>query len=219
MLDLDTSRGDECPTGWTKITTPDVPTRPATVVCRSPDDSAGCYPTSFTVNGADFHKICSKVRGYQRTTTDAFGGPRPMGKTIDAAYVDGVSITLGNPRKHVWTYASGYSDDISHTSNCPCSSTSGVGAYQFVGEHYHCESGTTGDPLQQPSDAYFTADPLWDGNGCVSTNNNCCTDAGLPWFYRQFPTTQQDDIEVRLCVDEVASNEGITVDQLQLFVL
>ena len=37
-------------------------------------------------------------------------------------------------------------------------------------------------PLQAPSDAYFTADPLWDGSGCVSTNN-CCTDAGLPWFY------------------------------------
>ena len=109
---------------------------------------AGCYPTNFTVNGAEYHKICGKVRGYQRTTTDAFGGPHPMGKAIDEAYVDGVSITLANPRRHVWTYASGYSDDLAHSSNCPCSSTSGVGAYPFIGEHYYCESGTTGDPLQ-----------------------------------------------------------------------
>ena len=184
IADLDTSRGDDCPTGWTRIITPNDPTRPETVVCRSPDDNAGCYPTSFTANGVDYHKICGKVRGYQRTTTDAFGDPRTSGKTINDAYVDGVSITLGSPRKHVWTYASGYSDDLDQLSiNCPCASTPGMGAYQFIGEHYYCESGTTGDPLQAPSNAYFTADPLWDGDGCVSANNNCCTDAGLPWFY------------------------------------
>ena len=73
IADLDTSRGDECPTGWTKITTPDVPTRPATVVCRSPDDSAGCYPTSFPVNGADFHKISQCGRKVFIVTASHFG--------------------------------------------------------------------------------------------------------------------------------------------------
>ena len=220
IADFDASRGGDCPTGWTRITTPpNDPANPATDVCRSLTDNAGCHPTSFTVNGARYHKVCGRVRGYQKTTTDAFGGPSSRGKTINDAYVDGVSITLDNPRKHAWTFASGYFDnDVAHTSKCPCAAIPGVVAHSFIRKNYYCESGTTTDPLQESSDTYFTGDPLWDGSGCISANNNCCTNVGLPWFFRQFPTAQQDDIEVRLCVDEAASNEGIAVDQLQLFV-
>ena len=213
IADLDTTRGDECPTGWAKITTPDNLSHPATNVCRSPNDNAGCYPTSFTVNGASFYKICGKVRGYQYYTTDGFGGPR----SINDAYVDGVSITLGNPRKHVWTFASGFSADYNGRSNCPCAAFPGPRAHSFIKEHYYCESGTTGYTTNAYY-YYFTGDPLWDGSGCSSTNDNCCTDVGLPWFYRQFPTAQQDDIEVRICTDEPLSNEGVLVDQLHLFV-
>ena len=36
--------------------------------------NGGCYPTVFTVNGTGYHKFCDKARGYQRHTTDAFGG-------------------------------------------------------------------------------------------------------------------------------------------------
>ena len=32
--------------------------------------------------------------------------------TVNSVYVDGVSITLGDPHKHVWTYAAGLSDDF-----------------------------------------------------------------------------------------------------------
>ena len=38
-------------------------------------------------------------------------------------YVDGVSITYGTPRRHIWTYASGLSDDGNNNNgvyNCPC---------------------------------------------------------------------------------------------------
>ena len=122
IANLDTSRGDSSPSGWSKITTPNNTANPATDVCRSPNDNADCHPTSFTVNGTSYHKICGRVGGYQKTTTDAFGGSRI---SINDAYVDGVSITLGNPRKHVRTFASGYFDnDISRSStdnlNCPC---------------------------------------------------------------------------------------------------
>ena len=44
------------------------------------------------------------------------------------------------------------------------------------------------------------------------------TTVSLPWFYWQFPSAQNGDIEARLCADEVASNEGVAVNQLQLFV-
>ena len=29
------------------------------------------------------------------------------GQTIDGYYVEGISITYGNPRQHIWTYAVG----------------------------------------------------------------------------------------------------------------
>ena len=37
ISDLDTSRGDDCPTGWTKTTTANDGMNPATDVCRSPN--------------------------------------------------------------------------------------------------------------------------------------------------------------------------------------
>ena len=64
IADLDISRGDDCPTGWTKTTTANDGMNPATDVCRSPNDNAGCHSTSFTVNGTSYHKVCGKVRGY-----------------------------------------------------------------------------------------------------------------------------------------------------------
>jgi len=40
----------------------------------------------------------------------------------------------------------------------------------------------------------------------------------MPWFYRAFPNTQKDDIEVRICTDQIFADEAVAVDQLQLFV-
>ena len=47
-------------------------------------------------------------------------------------------------------------------------------------------------------------------------NNNCCTNVNIPWFLRQFRSSQQDDIEVRICVDQDFDNEAVVLDQLQL---
>ena len=141
IADLDTSRGDDCPTGWTRITTPNDPENPETVVCRSTNDNAGCYPTVFTVSGASYRKICGRVRGYQRSTTDGFNN-HVAGRSINDAYVDGVSVTLGSPRKHVWTYVSGFKDGGTERQNkCPCDGTQGALPFPFIGTHYYCESG------------------------------------------------------------------------------
>ena len=49
---------------------------------------------------------------------------RGFADTIDHAYVGGVSLTHGCPRKHIWTFAAGASKDqpIS-TDSCPCDAT------------------------------------------------------------------------------------------------
>ena len=217
IADLDTSRGDDCPSGWTKWFTNDAG-QPRRTVCRSPNNNAGCYPTIFNVNGVSYHKICGKARGYQGHTTDAFGGPRNQFDINN--YVDGLSITLGNPRKHVWTYAVGFSEVSNgpYSHYCPCATAPGGKAPPFfVGDHYYCESGYAVGAT--PGAAFYTSDPLWDGTGCVHSTTQCCADIDLPWFSREFRMAQQDDIEVRICTDEPYNAEAVAVDQLQLFVL
>ena len=219
IADLDTSRGDDCPTEWFRETTPDNPPYPAIDVCRPPSNNAGCYSTSYTVNGSSYHKVCGKVRGYQKGTTDAFSIIETQSKSIDGPYIDGVSITIGNSkRKHIWTYAMGYSDDsniLEPILNCPCASTQAIPAHPFIQDHYYCESGNRD---QGSRSLYYTDDPLWDGAGCFQTNNNCCTDVGMPYFFRYFPISQDEDFEVRLCHDQPFGDEGVLIDVVQLFI-
>ena len=141
IVKLNISKGDSCPSGWTKITAPG-----PKVVCRSGGDQAGCDSTIFNTYNVIFNKICGQVTGYQKGLTVAFYGGKFGFKTINKQYVDGVSITLGNPRKHVWTYATGFSDDGNFPEyNCPCAAVPGIDPPAFVGHHYYCESGDTGE--------------------------------------------------------------------------
>ena len=59
-----------------------------------------CDSVTFTTYGIQY--------GYQFGAPDAFNTPRCPGFcTIDKPYVDGVSVTHGSPRMHIWTYAAG----------------------------------------------------------------------------------------------------------------
>ena len=49
-------------------------------------------------------------------------------------------------------------------------------------------------------------------------NNNCCANTDQPWFFCEFIAKVQEDIEVRLCTDELFENEAILVEQIQLYV-
>ena len=214
IADHDTSRGDDCPSGWTKITTPNQPPYPAIPVCRSPSDTlAGCFSTYFSVNNASYNAVCGKIKGYQKGSPSAFDETSTY--SLNNHYVEGISITLGNPRKHVWTYAVGLHDrDREPTHTCPCTLTPGPAPPSFVGDHYYCESGNSGG---NSNDIHYTNDPLWDGSGC-SENNNCCANINQPWFFREMVAKVQDDIEFRLCTNEVFQNEAVLVEQIQLYI-
>ena len=97
----DTTQGDACPSGWSKITQP----RP---LCRGSGDAAGCYSAYFSNNQAEYNSICGKLHGYQHDSHAGFHATYAS-QSIDAAYLDGVSITVDNPRKHIWSYAVGTS--------------------------------------------------------------------------------------------------------------
>ena len=205
---INISAGDKCPAGWS------MSSYNGTNFCRAPSDSTGCYSTIFSTNGLSYQQICGRARGYQKGSPNAFYPFHRNKNSIDSYYVDGLSITHGNPRQHIWTYAVGITDHDGPPSQCPCTAIPGPAPPSFVGSDYYCESGAV-DTYDHTM--YYLSDPLWDGAGC-SVGNNCCSNANQPWFYHKANRKTQDDIEVRICRDENFSNDGILVDILKLYV-
>ena len=203
VVDVDMNRDDSCPGAWRKIVTP-------RRLCLG--YVAGCASAPFYVKGVDYQHICGQAKGYQIGGVDAY---QVKTQSIDDAYVDGISITLGSPRKHVWTYAAGYSEDHDNDCcNCPCAIHPGPPPPAFVGNAYYCESGYVG---RIPNNLYTLSDPLWDGTSCIS-GNGCCSQIGMPWFYRKLPVCVNDDFEVRLCKNSDHVDEDIAVEQLAIYI-
>ena len=220
IADLDTSRGDDCPSGWVKVTTPSVE---ALEVCRGSNNDAGCYPVVYPTHGVAYSRVCGMAKGYQKGTPDGFVAFTLLQTrtTIDQAYVDGLSIIIiGNTSKHVWSYGVGHSYNL---SVCPCSVirndngdvSAGREPQQFVKGNYYCESGNPQRTTER--NTYYTTDPLWDGEGCSGTNH-CCNEPGMPWFSREFPTAVRGDIAARICRDQTFFDEGILIEKLHLYV-
>ena len=205
LVDFDTTIGNDCPYHWQKIV---VNNRS---MCQTLIPEAGCSSTILEVNGKNYSKAVGMVRGYQKGTTDGFRASHDDGFGINGAYVDGVSITIGYPRKHVWTYAAGLSAEGNQPKgNCPCSVIPGPDPPSFVEDDYYCQSGSQ---LFPDHDTYNML-PLWIGHGCTNDRDNCCANAGLPWFYREFPAPQHENIEVRICCNQDYSDEAVLVDKL-----
>ena len=203
--------GNTCPSPWKQMSSP-------VRACRANSDNAGCYSASFSNTELSYQHICGKVVGYQKGTPDgyyAFGYTNYGSKAIDGPYVDGISLTYGSPRKHLFTYACGHnSGRVNKKGNCPCAWYPGTSPPSFVRDHYYCESGSVNHP---PSATVFYSDPLWDGKGC-SSGNSCCSQAGMPWFYRDVLAKINDPIEVRICRDQIYADEGILIRDLELYI-
>ena len=64
-------------------------------------------------------------------------------RSLDQGYMDGVSITHGQPRHHIWSYAAGAFETTNAHSSCPCSIAQGSRPPGFIGNNsYYCESGS-----------------------------------------------------------------------------
>ena len=186
--------------------------------CGRPGSGASCSSVQFPSNGISYSHICGRVTGYQYHSTDAFYPEGSNHNNINSYYVEGVSITRGSPRQHVWTLASGISDGYSNFPHaiCPCMTGSTQSVPSFVGSHYFCESGNHN---LNWSPVLYTSDPLWDGQGCRPLEAPCCTAAGPPWFHRDYGTnTTTDYIELRVCSDQAPVNEDSPVGLYEIYV-
>jgi len=95
--------------------------------------------------------------------------------------------------------------------NCPCAKCRGV---RPLKDHYYCESGATNQPGLT---TFHGSDPLWDGLGCPA-GDIYCSALETPWFYRHFIKPENRANEVRICRDEVYSNEATLVEQVALYI-
>ena len=212
IANINISAGDDCPGEWRKATYSNVS------FCRvASDDSDTCHSANFSTNGISYQRVCGRARGYQKGYTLAFYGSYPSFNftLIDESYVTGLSITYSsNPRQHIWTFASGFSERGSSVWNCPCSVHPGNNPTSAVDTNYYCESGSVDYPH---TNTYYFNDPLWDGAGC--TGGTCCNDTTQPWFYRLLnQKTIQDDIEARICTRGSFKYRSTLIDQLELYI-
>ena len=201
-----------CPSTWQEVTTPHR-------VCgrRFIGGSGSCEGVTYSTRSEQYDQVCGRIIGYQRGTPDGFTyGPNV---SINTYYVDGVSVTHGFPRQHIWTFAAGLDEGTVHPlSTCPCVTGSIAGSHipSYVDQNYFCETGVLywGGILGV---FYPDGDPLWDGQGCGPTSS-CCTFNSPPWFNVVLPSLTTDDIEVRICNRADARCEDSPIQLIELYV-
>ena len=140
-----------------------------------------------------YSQVCGKLIGYQYWSPNSLSTGT---SNINSHYVDGVSLTYGSPRKHIWTFITAMSENGNGASHCPCATGSTLGVPSFIGNDYFCESGSPTTPTKK-----LYSDALWDGKNCQSLETPCCQVSGIPWFHKTLQTSTNDDVELRICND------------------
>ena len=178
--------------------------------------SSGCNSQNYTVLRR-YNKVCGRIIGYQVGSTDAF---HDRGRPIDQSYVDGVSVTYGEPRKHIWTFASGITETSSYPQySCPCAQLAGTPQPpSFVGNNYFCESANPLTTYENTGTLRYTDDPLWDGQRC-DHEGQCCSRANSPpWFSVMLPYQTNEKIEIRICSRDGIGNDDTPIGLLDIYV-
>ena len=167
--------------------------------CVRNEVSAGCSSVELSTANIQYSNVCGRITAYQVGSPDDF---RPS-NDINSAYVDGVSLTHGNPRQHIWTFAAaGRMDRICD----PCRTESRPAS---VGSDFFCDTGNP-MPSSVTFDTFHSDNPLWNGDECAA-DNECCPTDNPPYFLKTLSQPTTDDIEVRVCRDEVRDNEDIAL--------
>ena len=87
---LDTGKGDLCPSALRTVSS----TEYNTTACGRKLSRGGCTSIPVPVQ-ISYSKVCGIVKGYQKRSPDAFGREIGGSSSINAPYVDGISITQG----------------------------------------------------------------------------------------------------------------------------
>lgn len=204
----------QCPGDFVELIRSEPPRR----LCTPNSEQMGCFSHTFPVM-AGYRHVCGRVLAYQDRTPNAFFNFHiDSSLTIDDVYMDGISLTHGVPRSHVWTFAAALDEATGHSSGCVCSNLNAnpndiADVPPFVGTNYFCDTGSRNDVELR----FYEADPLWDGDGC-GPDSTCCSFNNPPWFFRRLASSTLDNLEMRVCRDSGLSNENIPFEVVELYV-
>ena len=183
--------------------------------CVRIETAGGCSSITYWITPkVPYSNVCGRVIGFQYGSTDAF-----ISTSDDSRYVDGVTLTHGDPRQHIWTFAAA-GDEVGSVPrrNCPCTNINqtdqAIPPPAFVGNDYFCDTGSE----ERNQIIFYGDDPLWDGAGCGPLNT-CCSFNTPPWFYKQLPQSTTDDIEMRVCTTgDPITNENVAIQIVEIYV-
>ena len=181
-----------------------------TRACGRPETYEGSCASLFFQPPYPYTEVYGRVNAYQFGRTGGINPFGHVGDKINDTYVDGVSITRGPHREHVWTFITSYNGirDLfeDNRRSCPCSVNDTIYPMlpNFLDDHWFCESGVLVDTTERH--LYYTDDPLWDGKQCGPLEP-CCNTRGQPWFHRSLDATS-DYLELRLCDNDGNINMG-----------
>jgi hypothetical protein len=71
---------------------------------RQTSSGSSCSSVKYGTNGITYSVICGRLVGYQFASPNAVDNIISPTLDINSYYVDGVNITRGSPRQHVWTH-------------------------------------------------------------------------------------------------------------------
>ena len=212
IANLNITEGGSCPDGFRMYSEGGVH------ACGRPATSSGsCIGTIFSSSGIKYSQVCGKVIGYQVGWPDAAMRDDGNNYDINSYYADGVSLTHGSPRKHIWSLMCGESERSFRYSRCPCGNYGSSPSPSFVGLDYYCESGHK-DRSAPILGKLYPSDSLWDGKECGATETGCCQRPLIPWFYKSIGYYTTDYIEMRICCDEGTNDEDVAFEQYELYV-
>ena len=207
-LDM-TNNSTQCPSGLRQRTDSNIRT------CTRNSILKGCSSVTLYTSNIHYSRVCGMIKAYQFGTTDAFG-TNPF--DISSYYVDGVSLTHGRPRQHIWTFAAALDETTSYPqTKCPCTNINTADSAtlppEFVGNDYFCDTGSSG----RYAYIFYSGDPLWDGTGCGPLNT-CCSFNNPPWFYKLLPQPTTDDIEMRVCRSHIVNYEDVSIKTFDIYI-
>ena len=192
----------QCPSAWREYNTHEIR------ACGRPTTTTGSCAIKQYFVSHQYSRVCGRAIGYQVASPDAFAHLHS-----EQINFDGINITRGAKRNHIWSYVAGFSESATNL-NCPCSTTNNPSRPSSIGKNYYCESGNPRNTFN--NNQIFPNDPLWDGQQC---ENTCCTGTNSPpWFSVQLPAPTTDAIEVSICADESTDNEDTPIELLEIYI-
>ena len=181
--------------------------------------ASGCDSVFFNVLGMNYSEICGRIVAKQYGNMNAFGDASTTA-TVDNAYAEGILITRGSPRQHVWTYAvadvanpsPGYTDD----DTCVCTGhASAPQPPSFIGSDYYCDSAN--DAGGNAAAGRLYSKELWIRHGPMcSVSASCCENPDQPWFKKKVAASVSDNIELRWCASN--SREATATQLVELYI-